>query len=166
MKLSHTTELFWTKRMPQPEINPTSGFRAVRPEGRQQRRLNSPTTHPCDVIDTAIDWEEIGERSQWFSNFSKNLSVFKLHRSNRHLQDYFTRLMMVLKAVALLHHRLATILFPFFFLLRKAMKSLRRIYDKKRSIIQWMKQIQRVASHLPRSRFFCDRWPTGASSKG
>ena len=77
--------------MPQSEIHPTSGFRAVRRESRRQRPLNSATTHPCDIIDTAIDWEEIRERS---SNFSKNLSVFKLHRSKSHLQDYFTRLMM------------------------------------------------------------------------
>ena len=50
-----------------------------------------------------------------------------------------------IKAVALLHCRLATILFPFF-LLRKVMKSLRTIrrhsYDKKRSTIRWMKQTQ------------------------
>ena len=38
-----------------------SGFPAVRRESRQQRRLNSAETHPFDVIDTAINREEIGK---------------------------------------------------------------------------------------------------------
>ena len=52
-----------------------SGFRAVRRESWRQRRLNSAATHPCDVIDTAIDWEEIGKRR-----------FFELCQKSQHLQ--------------------------------------------------------------------------------
>ena len=83
MKLWQSMELFWLKEYHQFEIHPTSGFRAVRREIRRQRHLNSATTHPCDVIDTAIDWEEIEKR--WFSNFSKNLGIFKQRRFKWHL---------------------------------------------------------------------------------
>ena len=44
------------------QCNLTSGYRAVCRESWWQRRSNSAATHPCDVIDTVIDWEEIGER--------------------------------------------------------------------------------------------------------
>ena len=64
----------------------------MRRESRRQRRLNSAATHPFDVIDTAIDREEIGKR--WFSELFENLSIFKPRRSNRLLWDHYTRLMM------------------------------------------------------------------------
>ena len=52
-----------------------SGFRAVRRESRRQRRLNSAATHPFDVIDTAIDREEIGKR--WFSELFEKSQHFQ-----------------------------------------------------------------------------------------
>ena len=52
-----------------------SGFRAVRPESRRQRRLNSAATHPFDVIDTAIGWEEIGEK--WFFELFEKSGLFQ-----------------------------------------------------------------------------------------
>ena len=82
MKLSQSMSYFWLKECYQSEIHPKSGFRASRRESWRQRRLNLAATHPFDVINTAIDCQEIVKR--WFSNFSKHLGGFKLRRSKRH----------------------------------------------------------------------------------
>ena len=47
----------------------------MRRESRRQRRLNSAATHPFNVIDTAIDWQEIAKR--WF---------FELFEKSGHFQ--------------------------------------------------------------------------------
>ena len=47
----------------------------MRRESQRQRRLNSAATHPFDVTDTAIDWEEIGKR--WFSELFQKSQHFQ-----------------------------------------------------------------------------------------
>ena len=63
-----------------------------------QRCLSSAATHAFDVTDPAFDWAEIGER--WFFELCKK---------------HFTCQISLLKAVALLHRRLAMISFTYFF---------------------------------------------------
>ena len=61
MKLSQSMGLFLPKRMP-PIRNPSG--------------LNSAVTHPCDVIDTAIDWELIG--TSWFFKLFEKPEPFQV----------------------------------------------------------------------------------------
>ena len=161
MKLSQSIELVWLNESHQPEIHPTSGFRAVRLESGRQRRLNSAVAHLCDVIDTVIDWEEIGKR-WFFERFEKSghfqAASFQVafagpfYASN----DGFWKLLHFFIIC------LATILLPFFFF-ACVMKSLRRIYDRKWSTKRWMKQTQlqliEAQSGENESDLDLDLWP-------
>ena len=125
----------------------------------RQRRLNSAATHPCDVIDTAIDWEEIGKR--WFSELLQNiLSIFKPRHSKGQLWDSFTGLMMDSESCSTYSLSFGDDLFPFI-LLRKVMKSLRRSYDKKRSTIRRMKQTQLQLKFNPVKTKVIQTWTCG-----
>ena len=106
---------------------------------------NAASIRPRHTLLTSLTQRLTGKRSGkgGFSNFSKNLVIFKPRRSRRHLQDHFTRLMMTSESCSASSSPSDDDFVPifFFFLLRKVMNSFRRIYDKW-STIRWMKQTQ------------------------
>ena len=85
----------------------------MRRESWRQRRLNSAATHRSDVIYTAIDWKEIGKR-RFSKVFQKSQHLQAASFQEAFVGPFYASKWWLLKALALLHLRLATILFPFF----------------------------------------------------
>ena len=93
-------------------------------------KLGSNSIGPRHVIDTAIDWEEIGKR--WLFGLFEKSGCFQAALFQEVAPE----------SCSTSSSSSGYYFLSIFFLLRKVMCSFRRIFDRKRSTIQWMKETQ------------------------
>ena len=124
---------------------------------------NAASIRPRRIFVTSLTQRSTWKRSGkgGFSNFSKILGIFKPHRSKRHFQDHFMCLNDDFESCSTSSSSFGDDFVPIFILLRKARKSLRRSYDKKRSTIRWIKQTQLQLQLSPVKTKAIQTWTCG-----